>query len=45
MDAAEQIKFIREAQIEAERNKLHTAQGKRIIPVLVNVENDLNDMV
>ena len=44
MDPAEQVKFIRSAQIETEKNNLHTAQGKRIIPVLMSVQNDLNDI-
>ena len=44
MNQAEQIKFIRAAQIEAEKNKLRTAQGKRIVPVLLGVENSFNDI-
>ena len=44
MERVEQVKFIRKAQIEAEKSKLHTAQGKRIIPVLLGVDNNLNDI-
>ena len=44
MDQADQVRFIREAQIETEKNKLHTAQGKRIIPVFMSIQNDLNDI-
>ena len=40
----EQLRFIRDTQIEQERAKLHTAQGKRIVPVFLGVLNDLNDL-
>ena len=40
----EQIKFIRSTQIEQERVKLHTAQGKRIVPIFLDLLNDVNDL-
>ena len=40
----EQIRFIRSTQIEQERAKLHTAQGKRIVPVFLDLLNDTNDL-
>ena len=44
MEMKQQIKFIRTAQIDAEKAKLHSAQAKRMVPVLLNVENSLNDI-
>ena len=40
----EQIKFIRNTQIEQERIKLNTAQGKRIVPIFLDLLNDVNDL-
>ena len=40
----EQIRFIRSTQIEQEKVKLHTAQGKRIVPVFLDLLNDVNDL-
>ena len=40
----EQIKFIRSTQIEQERGKLNTAQGKRIVPIFLDLLNDVNDL-
>ena len=40
----EQVRFIRSTQIEQERVKLHTAQGKRIVPVFLDLLNDNNDL-
>ena len=40
----EQIRFIRSTQIEQERVKLHTAQGKRIVPIFLDLLNDVNDL-
>ena len=44
MKEAEKVKFIRAALIEQERLKLKTAQGKRMIPVLLDVLDNLNDI-
>ena len=44
MDPADQVRYIREGLIEQERNKRHTAQGKRIIPVLLSVQDNLSDI-
>ena len=44
MDQADQVRYIREGLIEQESNKLHTAQGKWIIPVLLSLQNLLNDI-
>ena len=40
----EQIRFIRNTQIEQERIKLNTAQGKRIVPIFLDLLNDVNDL-
>ena len=40
----EQIRFIRSTQIEQERVKLHTAQGKRVVPIFLDLLNDANDL-
>ena len=44
MEEADKVRFIREGLIEQERLKLKTAQGKRIIPVLLRLQNSLNDI-
>ena len=44
MEEAEKVRYIREGLIEQERLKLNTAQGKRIIPVLLRLQNSLNDV-
>ena len=44
MEEAEKVKFIRAALIEQERLKLKTVQGKRVIPVLLDVLDNLNDI-
>ena len=44
MEEAEKVRYIRERLIEQERLKLNTAQGKRIIPVLLRLQNSLNDV-
>ena len=40
----EQVRFIRSTQIEQERVKLKTAQGKRVVPVFLDILNDANDL-
>ena len=44
MEEADKVRFIREGMIEQERLKLHTAQGKRVVPVLLRLQNSLNDI-
>ena len=44
MDEAEKVRFIRHGLIEQERIKLRTAQGKRVIPVLLDLQDNLNDI-
>ena len=44
MEEAEKVRYIREGMIEQERLKLHTAQGKRVVPVLLRLQNSLNDI-
>ena len=44
MEEAEKVRYIREGMIEQERMKLHTAQGKRVVPVLLRLQNYLNDI-
>ena len=44
MEEADKVRFIREGLIEQERLKLNTAQGKRVIPVLLRLQNFLNDI-
>ena len=44
MEETEKVKFIRAGLIEQERIKLKTAQGKRVIPVLLDVLDNLNDI-
>ena len=44
MDEAEKVRFIRASLIEQERIKLHTAQEKRVIPVLLDIHDNLNDI-
>ena len=40
----EQIKFVRSTQIEQERIKMNTAQGKRLVPIFLDLLNDVNDL-
>ena len=44
MEETEKVKFIRAGLIEQERIKLRTAQGKRVIPVLLDILDNLNDI-
>ena len=44
MEQVDQIRYIREGLIEQERNKLHSAQAKRIIPVFLSVLDNLGDI-
>ena len=44
MADGEQIRFIRSTQIEQERVKLKTAQGKRIVPIFLDILNDATDL-
>ena len=44
MEEADKVCFIREGLIEQERLKLNTAQGKRVIPVLLRLQDYLNDI-
>ena len=44
MEEADKVHYIREGLIEQERLKLHTAQGKRVVPVLLRLQNSLNDI-
>ena len=44
MDEADKVRFIRGGLIEQERLKLHTAQGKRLIPVFLGLQDNLNDI-
>ena len=41
---AEQIKIIRGAQIEQEKLKLKTDQGKRLVPIFLDILNDAKDL-
>ena len=40
----EQIKWVRSTQIEQERLKMNTAQGKRLVPIFLDLLNDVNDL-
>ena len=40
----EQIRFVRLTQIEQERIKLTTAQGKRMVPIFLDLLNDVGDL-
>ena len=40
----EQIKFIRGAQIEQEKLKLKSDQGKRLVPIFLDILNDAKDL-
>ena len=40
----EQIRFVRQTQIEQERMKLTTAQGKRMVPIFLDLLNDVGDL-
>ena len=40
----EQIKWVRSTQIEQERIKLTSAQGKRMVPIFLDLLNDANDL-
>ena len=44
MEETEKVKFIRAGLIEQERLKLKTAQGKRVIPVFLDILDNLNDI-
>ena len=44
MEEADKVRFIREGLIEQERLKLKTAQGKRVIPVFLRLQDYLNDI-
>ena len=44
MDQQEQIKELREAKMEAEKAKLKTAQGKRLVPFLMKQNYHLADL-
>ena len=44
MDEADKVRYIRDGLIEQERLKLKTAQGKRVIPVLLRLQDFLNDI-
>ena len=44
MDESAQVKHIRANIIETERNKLNTAQGKRIVPFLLHLQDNINDI-
>ena len=40
----EQIKFIRNTQIAQEKLKLNTDQGKRLVPIFLDILNDAKDL-
>ena len=40
----EQIKFIRSTQIEQEKLKLKTDQGKRLVPIFLDILNDAKEL-
>ena len=40
----EQIKFVRAAQIEQEKLKLKSDQGKRLVPIFLDILNDAKDL-
>ena len=40
----EQIRFVRSTQIEQERLKMTTAQGKRLVPIFLDLLNDVGDL-
>ena len=44
MEEADKVRYIRDGLIEQERLKLNTAQGKRVIPVLLRLQDFLNDI-
>ena len=44
MDPQEQIKELREAKILAEKAKMKSAQGKRLVPFLMKQKFHLSDM-
>ena len=44
MDAQDQIKELREAKMLAEKAKLRSAQGKRLVPFLMKQKFHLADM-
>ena len=44
MEETEKVKFIRAGRIDQERLKLKTAQGKRVIPVFLDILDNLNDI-
>ena len=40
----DQIRFIRSMQIEQEKMKLNSAQGKRLVPLFLDILNDAKDL-
>ena len=44
MDEVDKVRYIRDGLIEQERLKSKTAQGKRVIPVLLRLQDFLNDI-
>ena len=40
----DQIRFLRNAQIEQEKLKLNSAQGKRLVPIFLDILNDAKDL-
>ena len=40
----DQIRFIRSTQIEQEKLKLNSAQGKRLVPLFLDILNDAKDL-
>ena len=40
----EQTKFVRAAQIEQEKLKLKSDQGKRLVPIFLDILNDAKDL-
>ena len=44
MDATAQIEGIRNAKIAAEKAKMKTAQGKRMVPFLIGIDHLLEDL-
>jgi len=44
MTEEEQIKIVRAAQIEQEKLKLKSDQGKRLVPIFLDILNDAKDL-
>ena len=40
----DQIRFVRNMQIEQEKMKLNSAQGKRLVPIFLDILNDVKDL-